>query len=295
MKSKGLELGRDIHPSVVDYSDVQQGAAGSTVNREEKNIKKEDQKQRRKAYDHSKPALKEGMKAVGVSSAAEGGIAFCMSVARKRKEKKIFQFTAQDWKEIGADTGKGTLRGGIRDGSVYVLTNFTATPANVASAYVTAAFGIASQIKALEEGTVSEEDFVINCETVCLDVTVSAIASVAGQVLIPVPVLGAVIGNAAGEFMYELCRKYGEKQSQQIMINYNHEMAQLNQQLDIQYCQAVLEIQKALQRFKDMEQLAFSEDVNLAFKSSAALAAEAGVPENKILKNVSQIDDFFLG
>ncbi|MFQ8814145.1 MAG: hypothetical protein ACLR8X_13565 [Gallintestinimicrobium sp.] len=86
------------------------------------------------------------------------------------------------------------------------MTNFTATPANVASAYVTAAFGVAEQVKQLEAGSISEEDFVINCETVCLDVTVSAISSAAGQVIIPIPVLGAVIGNIAGEFVYELCK-----------------------------------------------------------------------------------------
>ncbi len=125
---------------------------------------------------------------------------------KKEKEKKFSEFTSDDWKEIGVDSGKGTIKGGIRGGAIYVLTNFTATPANVASAYVTAAFGVAEQVKQLEAGSISEEDFVINCETVCLDVTVSAISSAAGQVIIPIPVLGAVIGNIAGEFVYELCK-----------------------------------------------------------------------------------------
>lgn len=212
----------------------------------------------------------------------------------QRKEKKFSEFTADDWKEIGVDTGKGTVKGGIRGGSIYVLTNFTATPANVASAYVTAAFGIASQVKALEEGKVSQEDFVINCETVCLDVTVSAIASVAGQVLIPIPVLGAVIGNVAGEFVYELCKKQGALQSQKIIEGYNAEMAQLNQQLDIQLLKVVLEIQKALERFKDLEKLAFDEDVNIAFEGAVELAVEVGVSSDKILKTKDDIDNFFL-
>lgn len=294
LKSKGLELGKDINPAVVDYSEVQQGTANNTVNNEEANIRKEDEEQRKKAYDKSKPTLKEGAKAAGISAAIEGGVAFCMSVARKRKEKKFSEFTADDWKEIGLDTGKGTVKGGIRGATIYVLTNFTATPANVASAYVTALFGIAAQVKALEERRVSEEDFVINCETVCLDVTVSAIASVAGEILIPIPILGAVIGNVAGEFMYELCKKAGAEKSQQVIVGYHQEMAQLNQQLDIQYLQVVLEIQKALQRFTDLEKLAFSEDVNIAFKGSVDLAVEVGVAGNRILKSKEQIDNYFL-
>ncbi len=294
LKSKGLELGKDINPAVVDYDKVQQGVANETVNDEEKNIRKEDEKQRQKAYEESKPTLKEGAKAAGISAAIEGGVSFCLSVAKKRKEKKFSEFTADDWKEIGIDTGKGSIKGGVRGGTIYVLTNFTATPANVASAYVTAAFGIAAQVNALERGEVSEEDFVINCETVCLDVTISAIASVAGQVLIPIPVLGAVIGNVAGEVIYELCKKEGSKQSQAIIAGYHQEMAELNQQLDIQLLQVILKIQKALQRFKDLEALAFDEDVNIAFAGSADLAAELGVEESKILRNKAQIDNFFL-
>jgi len=175
-----------------------------------------------------------------------------------------------------------------------VLTNFTATPANVASAYVTAAFGIAAQVKALQESKVSEEDFIINCETVCLDVSVSAIASVAGQVLIPIPVLGAVVGNVAGEFVYELCKKQGALRSQKIIENYNAEIAQLNLQLNVQYLQVVMEVRKAIERFKDLEKLAFDENVNIAFDGSINLARDVGVDDDLILKSEEDIDNFFL-
>ena len=294
LESNNLELGKDINPAVVDYGEVQQGTANKTVGNEEKNIKKEDKKQRKKAYDESKPSLKKGAKAAGVSAAIEGGISFCMSVSKKRKEKNFSEFTTDDWKEIGIDTGKNTVKGGIRGSLIYVLSNFTATPANVASAYVTAAFGIDAQIKALEEGKVSQEDFIINCETICLDVTVSAIASVAGQVVIPIPVLGAVIGNIAGEFVYEFCKKQGSARSLEIIETYNSKMAQLNQQLDINLFKVVLEIQNALEKFKDLEKLAFDENVNIAFAGSVNLATEMGVSSNQILKTKEDIDNFFL-
>jgi hypothetical protein len=163
----------------------------------------------------------------------------------------------------------------------------------VASAYVTAAFGIAAQAKALGDGNVSEEDFVINCETVCLDVTISAIASAAGQVVIPIPVLGAVIGNVAGEFVYELCKKYGTMKSQRIIEGYNAQMQELNQRLSIQYLGVVIEIQRALKRYEDLEKMAFDDDVNRTFSGSIALADEVGVESSKILRNKEDIDDFF--
>lgn len=294
LKENNLEVGKDVQPAVVGYGDVQQGTANQTVYKEEINIKEENERQLKKAYDESKPTLKEGAKAAGISAIIEGGVAFGLSVAKKRKEKSFSEFSFEDWKEIGLDTGKGTLKGGIRGGSIYALTNFTATPANVASAYVTAAFGIAAQIKALEEGKVSEEDFIINCETVCLDVTVSAIASAAGQALIPIPVLGAVIGNIAGEFVYEICKKQGAVKSQRIIEGYHSDISKLNKQLDIQFLQVVLEIQSKLEKFIELEKFAFDEDVNIAFEGSINLAMEIGVSKEKILMTKQDIDDFFL-
>lgn len=294
LESEGLEIGKDIKSAVVKYDEVQQGKAYQTVSKEEKSIKETDKKRREEMYHESMPTFKEAVKIVGVSAALEGGVAFCMSVAGKRKNKKFSDFSVDDWKDVGIDTGKGTVKGGIRGGSIYALTNFTATPANVASAYVTAAFGVAAQIKALDKGTISKEDFILNCETVCLDVSISAISSLAGQMIIPVPILGAVIGNTVGEFVYELCKKQGSLKSKEIIESYHTEMINLNQKLDIQYFQVVMEIQKELEKFKDLEALAFNEDVNVAFQGSIDLARASAVEESKILKTISDIDNFFL-
>lgn len=294
LNTNNLEMGKDINPAVVDYGEVQQGTANQTLANEENNIKEEDKKQRDKAHQESKPSLKEGAKAVGIGAAVEGGVTFCMSVAKKRKEKAFSEFTSEDWKDIGVDTGTGTVKGGIRGGVIYVLTNFTATPSNIASAYVTASFGIASQIRALENGKVSPEDFVINCETVCLDATVSAIASLAGELIIPVPILGAVIGNVVGSFVYEICKNQGSLYSEKLIAGYKNEMEQLNQTLDIQFLKVVMEIQKRLERFHSLEELAFDENVNIAFNGSIDLALELGVDESKILKSKDDIDNYFL-
>lgn len=294
LEENNLVLGKDITPAVNDYKEVQKAVANDTVDTEEKNIKKRDREKRDEAYNDSKPSLKEGVKVAGISAAVEGGVTFCMSVARKRKEKSFSEFTSQDWKEIGIDTGKGTAKGGIRGGAIYVMTNFTATPANVASAYVTACFGVVEQIKLLEEGTISEEDFVINCETVCLDVTVSAIASMAGQIIIPIPVLGAVVGNIAGEFIYEICKKEASQRSAQIIEGYNREISELKRTLDLQFLEVLQEIQRTMKRFKYLEAMAFDPDVNSAFSGSIKLALELGVDSSLVLSTKNQIDAYFM-
>jgi hypothetical protein len=123
IETNGLKLGKDITPAINSYDEVQRNVANETVIREEQNIRREDEQRRRDAYKTSGPSLREGTKAAGISAVIEGGVTFCLSVAKKRKEKKFSEFTIEDWKEIGIDSGKGTAKGGIRGGAIYALTN----------------------------------------------------------------------------------------------------------------------------------------------------------------------------
>ena len=291
----GLDFNKDVNAAVTDYKSVQQGKIDETIKQEEKNIKKQDEEQRKGIIDDGKPTLKEGAKAAAIGAALEGGMAFCMTIASKRKEGKAFsEFTEEDWKDIGLETGKGVVKGGIRGGAVYAITNFTATPSNVASAYVTAAFGVAAQANAYRKGEISKEDFVINCETVALDVTVSAIASAIGQAVIPIPVLGALVGNVAGEFVYGLCKQYAGEKEAAVISSYRNQMALLNQQLDAQFRQLLMELERVMKRFSSLEAMAFDVEFNRAFEGSVLLAREVGVEEKKILKTKEEIDAFFL-
>lgn len=286
---------KDIEPAVLNYSAVQVGKIDDAIENEERNIREEDQRRRDEAYEASKPTLKQGAQAAAISAAAEGGIAFGLGVARKRKQgKHLSEFTAEDWKDIGVDTAKGTVKGGIRGSAIYAMTNFTATPAPVANALVTASFGVAAQAYQLRQGMITEEDFIINSEVLCLDVSVSAVASLLGQALIPVPVLGAVIGNAAGMFMYQIAKDYLSEKEQTLVHHYRESLAALNQPLEERYQLLIVQLKKEFARFVSMLELAFDPDVNLAFYGSIALAGYTGVAKDQILQNKADIDNFFM-
>lgn len=291
---KGISID-DIEPTVMDYSAAQAGKADETVETQKDDIKERDQKEREKAYQKSKPGLKEGAKAAGMAAAIEGGTTFCMGVLRKRKQgKKLAEFTEEDWQEIGIDTAKGTGKGAVRGAVVYAMTNFTTTPDAVASGLVTAAFGIAAEHKKLKDGTITQEEFLVNSEVLSLDVTVGAVAALLGSTLIPVPVLGAVIGSMAGNFVYEIVKDMASAQEAEWIKTYNQQMSTLEQYLDVRY-QMVLQVLEAeLKKYKSLIEMAFSKDVNEAFQGSIELARHVGVPENKILKNRKEINTFFL-
>ncbi|MDR1194161.1 MAG: hypothetical protein LBK98_08385 [Peptococcaceae bacterium] len=263
--------------------------------KEETGVKDRDQKSRYDAYQRGKPSLEEGVWAASVGAAAEGGMGFCLGVAKKLNSgKKLNEFTEQDLKDIGIDTAKGTAKGAIRGASVYGLTNFTATPAAVASSFVTAVFGVAGQALSLRQGKISNEDFIVNSEVVCLDVTVSAIASVMGQALIPVPVLGALMGNAVGMFMYEIGKNNLSEREQALIAQYNDSVQKLNGKLNARHMELIETLRRELAKFKSLVDFAFDLNVNIAFAGSAMLALYAGCPDEKILKDKEAIDAFFL-
>lgn len=285
----------DLEPSVLKYLAVQKGKIDETVKNEEQNIRDEDQHRRNAAYEASKPTLKQGAQTAAVSAAVEGGMTFCLGIAKKRKQGKcLAEFTAEDWHEVGIDTAAGTVQGGIRGGAIYAMTNFTATPAAVANALVTASFGVVAQAYQLRQGNITSEDFIVNSEVLCLDVSVSAVASLLGQTLIPVPVLGAIIGNVAGMFMYQIAKDHLSAKEQTLIVNYRESLASLNKMLEERYQQLIVQLKRELAKYASVLELAFDVNVNIAFDGSIALADYVGVSQENVLRNKSDIDNYFL-
>ena len=285
----------DIEPASLDYADVQVNATDHTFANERDKIQEMDQRNRDRAYEASKPTMQEAAKAAGVSAALEGGTAFCIAVYKKLKAgKKISEFTAEDWKELGVDTAKGAGTGGIRGVAIYGMTNFTATPAAIASACVTAAIGMAAQSQKLRAGEITEDDFVNSSEVLCLDVSVSAVASLIGQTVIPIPVLGAVIGNVAGMFMYGMAKDHLSEKEQTITERFLTEMQTLDQILEFKYQKFIEFLRKEFAKYKSVLELAFDPQANIAFANSITLAELVGVSDEKILREKSNIDTYFL-
>ena len=174
------------------------------------------------------------------------------------------------------------------------MTNFTATPAAVANALVTASFGVAAQAYQLQQGNITQEDFIVNSEVLCLDVSVSAVASMLGQTLIPVPVLGAIIGNMAGMFMYQIAKDHLSEKEQVLIQNYRESFAALNKLLEERYQQLTAQLKKELAKYTSMLELVFDVNVNIAFDGSIALADYVGVAQDRVLRSKADIDNYFL-
>jgi len=286
----------DIEPSKLSYSSVQANTIEKTLNEETESIKSTDKSIRERIYDNSKPKLQEGIKAGAVSAVVEGSTILVLEIRNKIKQRKsISNFTDQDWGEIFKKAGLGTAKGGIRGISIYALTNFTATPASVANSVVSASFGIANQVYMLNKGEITQDEFIWNSELLCVDATVSALSSFIGQAVIPVPVLGAVIGNTIGNMIYQNSRDYLKKQYAQMIKRYIQDIQLLEDSLEKQYQDYVNRINDSMNKYFAVLDVAFAVDASLAFEGSIRLAKYVGVKESEILKSLNDIDNYFLG
>ncbi len=285
----------DIEPSDLKYGEVQAKEIGKTLDARRQELKARSQERENAIRDSGKPTLKQGTTATVASAAIEGGLAFVLAIQKKRKAgKKLSEFNQQDWEEILKETGVGTIKGGIRGASIYFFTNFAKTPAAVVSAMCTASFGMAEQVHLYRTGKCSEDQFVKNSELICLETTVSAFSSVIGQIAIPVPVLGAVIGSLAGTTMYHIGINALERKERALIEGYLTEIRELELRLEEKYRLFVENLNAGLEKYYVLLDKAFAPDYEQAFQGSIALARHFGVPEKELLKNVSEIDRYFL-
>ena len=153
---------------------------------------------------------------------------------------------------------------------------------------------MADQVYQLKQGQIDEQTFIENSEMLCLDASISALSSFAGQVLIPVPVIGAVIGNTVGTMMYQIAKDNFSSYEQKIFEEYKESIYLVDKELNEQYQEFVDEMGKDTQMFMELLDKAFAPDISLAFEGSIELAKSCGVPTEEILDGKDKLTAYFL-
>lgn len=275
-----------VKPSSVDYDQVQLDTAPHTLKEEQEKIQSRDQEIREEVQQAHKPAVQEGVKVTAVAAVLEASMAFAVAVYRKRKAgTKLSEFTTDDWIDIAKESGVGGLKGAVRGGTVYLVTNFTDIAAPMANAMVTATLGMMAEAYKLHEGKISAEDFIVSSETICLDVTVSALSSIIGQVAIPIPVLGAIIGNTVGMFMENIAKSYLSSEEEKLIVEYQKSMAQLDNRLSEEHSVFLENTMSKLREFESLVVLAFDENPTVRLNSAKSRAALLGADSSRILSD----------
>ncbi len=297
----------DLEPSTLKYDEVQAENIKHTIKLKNQSVHKENIILKEGDLDEGRASLEEAGQAAIASAVIEGGTTFVMEIAKRIKSgQKIKEFTEDDWKDILKKSGISTIKGGVRGSSIYMITNLTTaivdigetysvttTPAAVASALVTAGFGVAEQIHLYREGKLSELDVIENSEILCLDASVSAVSSLVGQAIIPIPVLGAVIGNSIGTVLYQIGKDSFNKKENEFFERYISEQTKLDAELRVQYDGLISSLNSALLKYYSLLEEAFSSVSEVAFSGSIQLAKSLNIPTSEILQSIDDIDSYF--
>lgn len=297
-----------MRPSKLDYRQVQKGAIDRTFAQEAETLDKraakrkaeirEDADRRRAAArDKARPNLGEAHKAAGVAAVMQGGANLGMFIYERHKEgKEVWQFTADDWKACGLTTAEGALKGGVSGYAVYGLTNVCRLSAPSAGAIAAGTFGLIDAVIRFRFGEIDDDGF-LNLVTVnAIDATGAAVGAAIGQTVIPVPVVGALIGSITVSTALRLGKDVLDRRERAMLDDYQARMDSFIATLDERHARALEEMTAAYCRLGDLQRYAFDLDVNvrLRFEGSIELARATGVSEEEILHDESEIDDFFL-
>ena len=297
-----------IDSSISNYGDVQLGKIHDTLNNHDKElmtVNNQKKSEIRKANDEENmrldelkhPSLNEGAKIASIAGALGGGMSFATSIYKKHKKgTPIHQFDIVDWKEVGVETAKGAGKASVTAGAIYVATRLTHMSAPMAGAVASATWGMSRLVGQYSENIINLDEFIAQGQVVCLDAGIAAIGASLGQMLIPVPILGAIVGTIATDVLWGIAK--GKMGSAEIAFRarLDEYYIEVKKELEDEYSRIILKIRGHYEKLGGLITAAFDVQFNLdvRFENSVLLTRELGVEEEHILKTDEDIMRFFI-
>jgi len=281
-----------VKPSVSKYSEVQLGKVHDTLDQHEGDLEKQNKALKDNIQDEHQASISEGLKAAGTAAVVGAAVGFTTRAWKKYLEgKNIFKgdYSAEDWKDVGGAAFKGGVGGLFAGSAIYALTNCAEMSAPFAGAFVSAAKGVASLVADYHAGKITIEALIDNGLFVCSDAAIVGLCTAAGQTLIPIPVLGAVLGSMAGKFL----STFLAGQMRDVQIRLEAKRKEFLTTLGVEYQKLVADIESSFARLGDLTRAAFDISRNEALvECSVSLARAYGVADGAILRTESELDGF---
>lgn len=283
-----------VRPGISKYADVQQGKIYNTIEGYENELDDTNSKIKNNIHNNHQPTFGEAAKAAGMGAAVGGALTLTASMYKKYKQGKnpfTGDFSIEDWKDVGISVAKGSAGGAVAGAAIYGLTNYASLSAPFAGAVVSAAKSINSLVADYKSGQIDFETFLDLGMLACAESAIVGICTAAGQTLIPIPILGAVIGSIAGKMISQ----FTIKMISNVNCKIQQKMETFISKLDDTYINIVKKIELEFDQLGELTKAAFDFNNNKnLLKSSVDLARIYKVEESRIIKNHKELDLFIL-
>lgn len=304
---RGQNFKEWILQSEINYKDAQRNNIHDTLNSHKEHINQQANNQKSQvnnkaknekniAANNAKPSFSEASKVAGIGAAIQGGISFGMFVYNKHKEgKEIWDFDVNDWKDCGIDTSKGAIKGGFSGYAVYGLTNVCNLSAPIAGAVATGSYGLLTASIKYRINKIDSDEFNELVFINAIDCAGAMIGASIGQAIIPIPVVGALIGTIVATTAVNMGKDYLTQKELEIISQYELKVSEYLKGLDENYQLKYDELIGKYNAISQIQEVAFDVEMNaeLQFAYSISLAQAIGVEEKDILTSIDEIDSFF--
>ena len=288
-----------VQPGTSNYAEVQQGKIHDTLNQHDRNLKDGNENLKQEIRLENQPSLGEMAEVAAKGALIGAGLKITFKLIEKYKQgKNPFKgnFDTADWQELGIAAAQGGATGGISGAALYALTNFADLSAPFAGAVVGAGYAVASLANRYTAGEITLDEFLELGQIACAESAIVGLSTAIGQTLIPVPILGAVIGTIAGRMIVGFGKQHLGKEAQKLEKKLEDYYSRCFAKIDHAYEEVAAKIMLEYSRLGDLTKAAFDSTKNVALRlqASVELAEAHGVPQSKIIRSITDLDAFML-
>lgn len=296
------EFGRPIddvlRPGRSEYGDVQLGKIDETIDQEVEELKEIQEEKIEEIRAEAGPSLSEGLKATAAGAAVGAGLRITGVLYQKYRSEGKNPFrgdlSADDWKELGIESGKGGVTGGVSGGGLYLMTNYSDMAAPFAAAVVSSGLAVGRLGHQYSQGDIEFEQFVDLSHIACTEAACVAVGTGIGQTLIPIPIVGGVVGSTSAKILTSLTKDHLEQREEDLIRRLEQSYDEFRQRIDEEQEARLAEIEAEMSWLGEVTETAFDPELNtsLLLRRSIDLARAHDVSEENILHDAEDVDQF---
>lgn len=145
----------------------------------------------------------------------------------KKENKFVWDYSVEDWTEIFKSVGEKSFRAGVTASTLFFAGSYCSSAVPAVSALLMATFGIATLIPDYINGKITQNEFIIETEMVCMDAAIILLGTVIGQLVIPTPALGALLGAIAGSIAIAIIEHFWGDELREVLRVFNEHVKSL--------------------------------------------------------------------
>lgn len=288
-----------IEPGNATYSEVQKGKIPETLDSREQDLKSAKNQKAEVIQKENAPSYGGFGKAAAYGAVAGGGVRLTQALWTKfQAGKNPFHgdFTVDDWKEVGIEAATGVGQGGIAGGALYLLTNATDLAAPFAGSMVSGLMGIGDLLRQYSQGEINSDQFIELSLFVAADAAIVGLTTAIGQSIIPIPILGALLGSIAGKLVASALKKGLQNSEQKLIKKLESYIDKMTEKLNVQHKKLIAQLSQHFDTLEELIQSAFNKENNTSLRlaASVTLAESMGVDDDLILRSIEDIDKFMM-